>query len=87
MSPSDDTEVRGLHPLRYPLQQCPACGSERLDPVVENETVEVHFLCRDCTRCWHVELGRVHRMSPNACHGCPHLDTCVPVFDADHART
>ena len=86
MSRSNDIEERGLHPIRYPLQHCPTCGSERLDAVVENESVDVHFLCRDCKRCWHVERGNVHRMSPYACNGCPHLDHCRPVFDADHSR-
>jgi hypothetical protein len=87
MSQSNDNEVRALHPLESPLQQCPACGSGHLDPVVETDTVEVHFLCRECKRCWHVELGSVHRMSPYVCHGCPHLGQCRPVFDTDHRGT
>jgi hypothetical protein len=74
---------RECHPLRYPLRQCPACHSEHLDPVAENDTADVHFLCRTCKRCWHVELGYVHRMSPHVCHRCPYLGECRPAFDAD----
>jgi hypothetical protein len=80
---SSDTEAKTDHPIQYPLQHCPTCGSEQLEHVVENDTLEVHFLCRDCKRCWHVELGYVHRVSPDVCHGCPHLSECRPAFDAD----
>ncbi len=87
MPHSGDTQAREEHPIRYPLQLCPMCGSEQLEPVVENDTLEVHFLCRDCKRCWYVELGYVQRMSPDVCHGCPHLGECRPVFDEDHHRS
>ncbi len=60
MPHANNTEIQVQHPLRYPLLHCPTCGSEHLEPIVENETVDVHFLCRDCKRCWHVELGHVH---------------------------
>jgi len=74
----------GEHTLfRRPLDRCVACGSEHLDAVVENDTDDVHFLCRDCRRCWHVELGYVHRMAPHACHGCRYRDVCEPVYFAD----
>jgi transposase-like protein len=72
-----------LHPLPY----CPSCGSVQLEPVVEADTQDVHFLCRDCKRCWHVELGFVHRMAPRACHGCPHLSDCKPVYESDVSRS
>jgi hypothetical protein len=74
----------GEHHLLSPLERCVACGSEQLEPVVENDTDEVHFLCRDCMRCWHVELGYVQRMAPHACHGCPNRARCEPVYFADH---
>ncbi len=73
-----------MHPIEHPLQQCPSCGCEQLEPVVETDTLEVHFLCRDCKRCWHVELGHVQRMSPYVCLGCPQLSQCRPAFDAEH---
>jgi|GraSoiStandDraft_4_1057263.scaffolds.fasta_scaffold812568_2 hypothetical protein len=67
-----------------PLVECPACGASALDAVVEADTEDVHFLCRSCGRCWHVELGHVQRMAPAVCHGCPHLERCTAVYDADH---
>jgi len=73
------------HPINRPLAHCPACGSDRLDPVVERERRTVHFLCRDCSRCWHVELGAVHRMTPGTCLGCPEQTRCTAAFDADQA--
>jgi hypothetical protein len=77
------SDLRAEHPLRHPLWQCPTCGSTDLEPVAEADTVEVHFLCRECKRCWHIELGYVHRVSPYGCNGCPHLSQCGPVFDSD----
>ena len=71
------------HPISRPLAHCPACGSNRLDPVVENERQTVHLLCRDCSRCWHVELGYVHRVTPAACLGCPERARCVAAYEAD----
>jgi hypothetical protein len=73
------------HLIRRPLGRCPACASANLDPVTENDTEEVHFLCRDCGRCWHVELGYVQRMTPDLCHGCPARARCEQVYAADHA--
>jgi len=74
------------HPITWPLTHCPVCGSGRLDPVVETETESVHFLCLDCSRCWHVELGYVHRMTPETCNGCPERGRCEAVLEADRAR-
>ena len=37
-------ETRREHPIAYPLVRCPACGSHRLDPVVEEKVQAVHFL-------------------------------------------
>jgi hypothetical protein len=87
MSQRNGTEERALHPIRYPLPRCPSCDSEELASIVESETFDVHFLCRDCTRCWHVEGGYVHRMAPDVCHGCPHVSECRPVFEADYGRS
>ena len=53
--------------LRRPLARCPVCASANLEPVVELDVDDVHFLCADCNRCWHVELGFVQRLSPAAC--------------------
>ncbi len=48
------------HALQWPLTRCPACRSERIAPVAVPHTDEVNFVCADCNRRWHVELGYVH---------------------------
>jgi hypothetical protein len=68
------------------LDVCPACGSDRLDPVVENESQNVHFFCGACGRCWHVELGYVHRVIPPTCPGCPERERCEAVYATDQFR-
>ena len=75
------------HPITHPLARCPACGSQRLDPVVERERQTVHLLCRDCSRCWHVELGFVHRIDPKTCVGCPEHARCEAAYTSDHETT
>lgn len=77
-------DVRIQHPITYPLVRCPACGSARLDPVVEGVVEEVHFLCRDCDRCWNVAMGYVQRVAPSACLGCSKRDRCERAYAADH---
>ncbi len=62
-------EVADDHSITRPLAHCPVCGSSCLDPVVETERETVHFVCRDCLRCWHVELGFVQLMTPATCLG------------------
>ncbi len=79
------SEVRQPAVIARPLTHCPECGSVALEPVVEIETEDVHFRCTDCGRCWHVELGFVHRINPHACGGCPERARCVAVYAADHA--
>ncbi len=71
--------------IRRPLVHCPACSATDLQPVVEVDTDEVHFRCGACGRCWHVELGYVHRMHPDTCRGCPEREQCAAVYAADHA--
>ena len=78
---------RGAHPIRYPLPFCPACGSERLDPVVEHSARSVHFLCCDCNRCWNVALGYVQRVAPMTCAGCPERSRCEPTYEAECVST
>ncbi len=56
-------------------QRCPKCFSTAIDPVVDGD--EVNFLCRVCGRCWHIELGYVHRVDPRTCGGCPHRPECL----------
>jgi transposase-like protein len=80
----DSLDLRIQHPMTYPLVRCPACGSARLDPVVEDVVQEVHFLCRDCDRCWNVEMGYVQRVAPSACLGCSERARCERAYAADH---
>jgi hypothetical protein len=91
LMPNPAHEYDGLedHPITRPLAYCPVCGSNRLDPVVETERQTVHFLCRDCSRCWHVELGFVHLMTPATCFGYPDGATreAVGETDREHCRT
>jgi formate dehydrogenase maturation protein FdhE len=72
-------------PIRRPLATCPACGSGQLEPVVDFDEAGVRFLCSACARCWHVELGYVQRVQPEACRGCPQPERCMQVYTLDHA--
>ena len=69
-----------------PLSNCPACNSDDLVPVVEDQSQDVHFFCRACGRCWHVELGFVHRVIPPTCLNCPERARCEEVYAADQSR-
>jgi hypothetical protein len=67
------------------LLHCPACGSDRVEPVVEGgPEPQVHHFCAQCGRCWHVALGAYWRVSPDACAGCSHREQCRDVYAADH---
>jgi hypothetical protein len=70
------------HLFDRPLRFCPTCGSDQLIPVTDNAAV--HFLCDNCGRCWHVELGVVWRVDPAACSHCEHYARCSVAFAADH---
>jgi transposase-like protein len=80
----NSTEVHdrdGLH-LKHPLEHCPSCRSTRLRAVSDGETV--NFFCDDCERCWHVELGYVHRVNPRTCPGCAVRERCTARYERDH---
>jgi len=83
---ADSTNARLTHPFMYPLARCPECGSARLDAVVEDVVEAVHFLCRDCDRCWNVQLGYVRRVAPATCLGCPERARCEHAYSVDRAR-
>jgi hypothetical protein len=87
MDPSERPPDVDEHPISRPLTNCPGCGSAKLDPVVEKERQTVHMLCRDCSRCWHAELGFVRRIAPYACLGCPERERCEAAFAADQAKS
>ena len=82
MTQSDDDLP--VSPISRPLMYCPECRSTRLEAVVEAGVQDVHFLCRDCGRCWDVALGAVHRVAPHTCAGCPERERCLEVYAADH---
>jgi hypothetical protein len=86
MATREDTSP-SAHLFARPLRHCPGCGSERLEAVIDVEGESVNFLCADCGRCWHVELGYVQRVDPASCGGCPHHPECAEVFAADHPVT
>jgi hypothetical protein len=71
--------------IRRPLDHCPECSNNDLEPIVDLHAEEVHFLCTSCNRCWHVELGYVRRIEPTACHGCPQSASCTAAYTRDHA--
>jgi hypothetical protein len=71
-------------PISRPVLHCPRCRSTHLDPVVEAVVADVHFLCRDCGRCWHAGFGSVSRVAPPTCFGCPRRERCEQVYAADH---
>lgn len=60
--------------------RCPACAG-RLRVVSDEEMT--NFLCRECGRCWHVELSRVSRVDPTTCPGCPFLEACLSRYVND----
>ena len=70
------------------LDACPGCGAGMLYTVSDGQTT--NFLCRICSRCWHVELGGVRRVEPATCPGCEWRGTCQsrwdPVTHADASR-
>ena len=82
---TDRLDVRLHHPIAYPLRRCPACGSSELEAVVEDVVQAVHFLCRDCDRCWNAELGYVQRVAPGTCLGCPEQKRCRRAFAMDRS--
>ena len=53
------------HLFASPLTKCPACGSTHLGAT--NDAGSTHFVCEQCGRWWHVELGAVWRVDPQTC--------------------
>ena len=61
MNPNDQIEPHEHRLFEQPLQRCASCGSTHLTPIVDDGAV--HFLCDECARCWHCELGSVWHVS------------------------
>lgn len=64
-----------------PLEECPACGGADLEAVSDGEMT--NFWCPACAACWHVTMGRVVRVDPLACPGCPHREHCLRAAGPD----
>ena len=77
---ADDYALGGV------VERCPACGSDQLETVLEYRTPERNSFCTACGRCWHLELGSVHRITPPICFGCTERVRCEAVYAADQAR-
>jgi len=80
----DEIDLGEAHLLEHPLHTCPKCDSAKLVPVRDGN--DVNFLCLECSRCWHVELGRVWRVDPGTCERCEHFGRCAKVFATDHQQ-
>jgi len=48
------------HLFERPLPYCPSCASTELAPVARDGNVD--YMCRQCSSCWHVELGAYWRV-------------------------
>lgn len=61
------------------MTHCPSCRGEL---VAVRDQGTTNFLCEDCGRCWHVEMGFVHRVDPNTCLECPRRPGCLARWNA-----
>jgi hypothetical protein len=59
-----------------PPRACLTCGCDDLIPVNDGELT--NFLCPRCAKCWHAELGYIHRVLPETCPGCELFVTFDP---------
>ena len=84
-APDAHTDILDPSRLARPMMNCPACQSTNLVFTVEDTTQAVHFLCDDCSRCWHVSSGYVHRFHPPECTGCAARQRCEDVYADDLA--
>lgn len=69
----------------HPSMLCPECHAPGLQPI--NVGGRVNFLCAWCERCWHVELGRMSRVSPATCGLCANAPACEEQWRRDHAAS
>ncbi len=56
------------HLFGHPLPQCPRCGAQELETIVEDVFQDVYFYCRTCERCWRVELGFAQPFARSVCY-------------------
>lgn len=65
--------------------RCWECGSPSLRAVSDGD--DTNFVCPSCGACWHVALGRVHRVDPVTCPGCEARPLCSPTPQEATARS
>jgi CBS-domain-containing membrane protein len=59
---------------------CPHCGSDWLRPVATADAT--NLLCLACGACWRLHAGRLTRVEPRSCSGCPEHNFCrFPLID------
>lgn len=61
------------------IDRCPRCGGEMLYTVFDGE--HTNFLCRTCSRCWHVAQGGVQEVDRETCPGCEWHSICMSRWD------
>lgn len=67
---------------------CPHCGNDWLRPVATADAT--NLLCLACRACWQLHDGRLARVEPRSCSGCPEHNYCrFPLIDhgADPGRS
>ncbi len=50
-------------------ESCPNCVGTNLVVAIDRRQQSKYF-CRDCTMCWHPELGQLIKVDPEICPGC-----------------
>jgi len=61
------------------VDRCPGCASTSIYSVFDGETT--NFLCRSCSRCWHITMGWAMHVDPATCPGCEWRSTCTSRWD------
>ena len=74
---AEDVSSPVLDPTRvvHELLECPTCHGTDLEAVTPKYAT--NFRCVKCHRCWHFELGWVHRVDPHPCRGCRYRQMCL----------
>jgi hypothetical protein len=70
------TLPRTAYPFGHPADECPACHSEQMYWVA-NENLEYNYLCEECGRCWSLSSVGATRVNPGPCRDCDHRVVCL----------
>jgi hypothetical protein len=82
MTISPKGEAAATYKANALFDQCPECNSNRFQ-IVTDGTSYTNFQCASCGRCWHVDFGRVSRVDPLSCTGCPDHNACMSRLPRD----